>query len=52
MKLTTIAHLSGAWSVVTTFQQRTFGRDGDWWNEQQTEFETTEAVQVIAYCVR
>nr|CAB3263600.1 MAM and LDL-receptor class A domain-containing protein 1-like [Phallusia mammillata] len=52
MKLTTIAHLSGAWSVVTTSQQRVFGRDGDWWNEQQTEFETTEAVQIILEATR
>lgn len=45
-KNTMIAHMSGAWSAKSTAQTFAFGQDGDWWNEQNSEFTIDEPTKV------
>jgi len=45
-KQQTIAHLSGPWSVQSDSKKPIFGQDGDWWNEHQVEFTSTEPFRV------
>ena len=42
----TLIHFSGSWSTEGTLRLRSTGADGDYWNEQITEFTTTTPVRV------